>query len=114
MDAAGLALHTDGVNHQWLVDLVIKNDTGQSYSEIEKSGESRFFQFSPAGELGPCAGAQRRFALPHRPRTGPQLTCGGELKKAADAAFFNSEIRSVLGRSSRLFDPSVMHAHSPL
>ncbi|PUE52877.1 hypothetical protein B9Z37_12020 [Limnohabitans parvus II-B4] len=39
--------------------------------------------------MGPCAGAQRRFALPHRPRTGPQLTCGGELKKAGFAAFFN-------------------------
>jgi hypothetical protein len=43
VDVAGLALHTDGINHQWLVDLVIKNDTGQSYSGIEKSGESRIF-----------------------------------------------------------------------
>ena len=41
---------------------------------------------------GPVRGAQRRFALPHRPRTGPQLTCGRELKKAAFAAFFNSRI----------------------
>ena len=47
----------DGVNHQWLVDLVIKNDTGQSYYGIEKkAAKAAFFNSSPQVSWGPVRG----------------------------------------------------------